>query len=115
MPLRPRLEQLATVTGTLSPRQVRLLGGTLAELDRLDRRQAAILAARDALDPDRRLSTWQCAKALERALRRFDGTPRKRILAGHRPPSRLEIALLVLVTDGPQCARKLWTEIRELP
>ena len=44
--LGPRLEALATATGCLSPRQVRLVGGMLAEIDRLDRRKTALAASR---------------------------------------------------------------------
>lgn len=109
MTLRPQLEWLATATGQLSGRQVRLVGGMLAELSRLDRRRAALEAATAILDPDGVLS-----KALERALRRFDAVSRRRIEAGYRPPTALESALLALLDcGGPTCREKLYLELRE--
>ena len=98
--LGPRLEALATATGCLSPRQVRLVGGMLAEIDRLDRRKTALAASRDSLDPEGELSRWQCALRLEQALVRFDAVSRRRIESGYRTPTRLEIALLAMLDCG---------------
>ena len=113
-PLRPRLEAIASATGTLTARQVRLVGGMLTELERLTARQTALDAILATLDPDRDQSTWELAQSLECLLRRVQGVAGRRIVAGHRPPSPLEVALIdLLAQGGPTCARKLWVEIRE--
>jgi len=114
--LRPQLEQLALATGQLTIRQCELIGNALAELDRLNRRKAALEAAVAALDPEGSLSSWQVAKALESRLRRFDGdVEHRRILSGHRRPTALETAMVgMLAAGGPRCHEKLYLELQAL-
>lgn len=113
--LGPRLSELASATGTLSPRQIRLVGGMLAEIGRLDRRKTALLAARDALDPASELGNWQVALRLELAIKRLKGQPIKRILAGYRQPTEIEKLLIALLAcGGPTCQERLNKELREL-
>jgi hypothetical protein len=115
MSLRQPLESLALATGQLTAKQVRLIGDALAEVARMDLRQATLQTARAALDPDGNLSTWQVAIRLESALQRFQGAPLKRVKAGHRRPTALECALLVLLDcGGPQCHEKLYAELKSL-
>lgn len=113
-PLGPRLLDLARATGQLSERQVRLVGGVLAELERLEGRKTAILEVLSCLPTEVAANRWQAALAIESGLRRIQGVAGRRITAGHRPPSPLEAALLdLLAQGGPASARKLWAEIRE--
>lgn len=113
-PLGPRLSELASATGTLSKRQCHLIGGMLKELGRLDKRKTALAAAVAHLNPGGELSDHQVSLRLELALKRLSGQPLKRILAGHRLPTMLEIELLILASDGPTSARRLWEELREI-
>lgn len=115
MELRPQLESLALATGALSPRQLRLVGAALAEIDRLQHRQTAILAAWRLLPVEIASNRWHAAMALETALKRIQGVGMRRILNGHRQPSPLESALLeMLAAGGPTCREKLYRELREL-
>ena len=115
MTLRQPLEQLALATGTLTVRQVRLIGGALAEIDRLERRKTAILAAWRLLPDEIAGNRWHAAMALESGLKRIQGVAGRRILAGYRQPTALESALLdMLQCNGPTCREKLYREIREL-
>jgi hypothetical protein len=60
-----------------------------------ERRCAALRAACDVVDPDRRLSQWQTACAIERELLGFDR--RGDVRSGRRAPRNdLEVALLGL-------------------
>lgn len=113
-PLGPRLLDLASATGALSQRQIRLVGGMLVELERLEARHAALELILATLDPDGDQSTWELAQRLECLLHRLQGIAGRRIAAGHREPSPLEAAMLdLLAQGGPTCARKLWEELRE--
>ena len=111
-PLGPRLAALSLATGQLPGPAVRLLGGALAEIDRLTARQVALRRAANILDGGQGASLWESAQRLETALARFRPAYR-RIAAGHRAPhTELETALTVLSRDGPQSARRLWEEMR---
>lgn len=112
--LRPRLEELAGATGRLSPRQVEMIGGMLAEVDRLERRRTALAGACVILSDGQGLSRWGKAQRLESHLRRFEKVGMKRVLSGAREPTELEVHLLVLMESGPRCASKLWEEIRDI-
>lgn len=92
-----------------------MVGGMLAELDRMDARRTALEAACAILDAGQGLSRWARACALETALRRFQAVGMKRVISGARLPTPLESALIVLMESGPRCASKLWEEIRDLP
>lgn len=113
--LGPRLLSLASATGKLTPAQVRLVGATLDALDRMNARQRALAGASAILDAGQGLSRWALALRLESALTRFDGHPRRRVLAGYRPPTAFEQHLLVLLESGPRSAPRLWEELRALP
>lgn len=112
MSLSPRLLSLATATGQLTAAQVRLIGACLDRLDAMNARRTAMEGAVAILDPGQGLSRWALALALESRLKRFDGLSRRRVLAGYRPATALEIHLLVLLESGPRCASKLWEELR---
>lgn len=119
-----------TATGLLLVQRLnRLVGGLLANripglvgkriskaLDEADSRLArrtALERATAILDGGQGLSRWALAQRLESALARFGGTPYMRIKNGYRPPDELEKHLLVLLeTDGPESAGKLWWELR---
>lgn len=112
--LGPRLLDLASATGALSQRQIRLVGGMLEEIGRLNARKTALLRAVSCLPAEIATNRWQAAQAIEAGLHRVQGVAGRRIAAGHRPPSPLEAALLAMLAQGgPTCARKLWSEIRE--
>lgn len=87
----------------------------LDEITRLDARRTALQAACAILDGGQGLSTWQIARRLETALKRFAAVGMKRVESGHRPLTELEKHLLVLLESGPRCSSKLWLEIRDLP
>ncbi|MBK8185731.1 MAG: hypothetical protein IPK63_23680 [Candidatus Competibacteraceae bacterium] len=113
-PLGPRLLDLARATGTLTVRQARLVGGMLVELERLEGRKTALLRAVSCLPTEVAANRWQAALAIESGLRRVQGVAGRRVSAGHREPTPLEVALLdLLAQGGPASARKLWSEIRE--
>lgn len=115
-PLGPRLADLATTTGQLTARQVRLVGGMLEELDRLTTRQAALEVARRELARQVGRNSWHLALALESRLKRFEAVGYRRILATARQPTALELAMSeLLTTSRVRCARKLWSELRSLP
>lgn len=113
--LRPRLIDLATATGLLLPRQIRIVGAMLYEIDRLSARRTALERATAILDAGQGLSRWALAQRLEKALARFAAVGMKRVESGHRPLTELEKHLLVLLESGPRCSSKLWLEIRDLP
>lgn len=114
-PFRPQLEALAMATGALTPAQVRMIGGMLAEVDRLERRKIALQGALRLLPGEIASNRWHAATAMESALKRIQAVAMRRILAGHRPPSPMESALLdMLAAGGPTCKEKLFRELREL-
>ena len=108
-----RLIDLATSTGSLSPAQIRLVGSTLDKIDADNARKAALEAILGILDAGQGLSAWKLATRLESRLRRFEAVSRRRIESGARPATDEELCLAIL-SGGPVCARKLWTEIRAL-
>lgn len=111
--LGPQLTALASATGQLTGPQLRLVGGLLERLARLDRRQSALCAACRLLDPKRELSRWSLAIALETALARFAAVGARRVQSGARPATVLEQHLMVLLSGGARSANRLWEEIRD--
>ena len=112
--LGPRLVALASATGQLTGPQIRMVCGMLERLERLNHRQAALQAACAILDPERELSRWSLAIALETALARFAAVGARRVQSRARPATVLEGNLMVLLSGGPRSAGKIWEELRDI-
>ena len=113
--LAPRLLALATATGYLSPGAIKLVGGMLAELDRMNARQAAIFGAWSVLWPEVGSDRWRLALELEREIKRFEVVGYRRVKGGYRAPDSLEKHLTVMLDcGGPRCHEKLYLELKEL-
>jgi hypothetical protein len=110
MILAPKLRELATATGMLSARSVRLLGGALAAIEAHEKRLAAVESAIQHLQrDDPSLSLWKCCERLEADLRRFE-TAFKRIQSGNRTLRNgyEECLTTLLRISGPCCQRRLF-------
>ncbi len=110
-----RLIELASATGSLTARQVTLIGGMLAAIDRLDARRTALERAVAILDGGQGLSRWALAVRLAEALARFQSVALRRVKTGARRPTALERDLQTILESGAQSANRLWEEIRDLP
>lgn len=113
--LAPRLIALATATGSLTATQIRLIGGMLDAIDRLDARRTALERACAILDGGQGLSRWCLAQRLADALERFQSVALRRVKAGTRLPTALERDLQTIFETGAQSANRLWEELRDLP
>ncbi len=106
--LQPSLLKLATSTGLLSERQIRLVGGVLAVIDRDESLLAlAELMARDSL--------WETAGAVADALHHFEqGGAWQRLKRGGRQPKsemeRLLCTVLNVSIGGSQ--KSIWRVLR---
>lgn len=113
--LAPDLFRLATCTGQLTGRQIKMIGGALAEVDRLERRKAALLGAWRLLWPEVAADRWRLAGVLSVRLRRIQCGRRRLILAGHRIADPLERELLELLDcGGPESLERIHDELKEL-
>lgn len=115
MQLAKRLSRLIPdlIDGSIPASIGRPLSSALDELERKQRRQAALEGAVGILDAGQSPSTYRLSRALAAALLRYERA-RKRIEGGHRPASELETHLAIIAATGCQSWRKLFDEIREI-
>ena len=113
--LGPQLTALASATGQLTGPQLRLVGGMLERLARLDRRQSALQAAVVLIRRrDPALALTALARRLSAALLRFERYGR---LAPNGWRDRdLEICCAALLAaGGPVGWRRLYDELKKMP
>ncbi len=79
------------------------------------RRQAALWAIWDALDPERVMTPWKASFSMAERLKKLDSVALRRIESGHRLPTRIESLLLEwMALSRVRCQEPIYQEIMRL-